>query len=206
MKDSTMIGRTFGSLTVIGRSVEQRRLSRWECRCICGASVVAQSSNLNKRKTPSCVCSKATHGLSKTPEHNIWLGMRNRCSNPRNASYAHYGQRGITVVPRWASFERFLEDMGPRPSPKHSIERQDNDGPYSPDNCYWATATTQANNKRNSHMLSFDGQEHSIAEWARLYGLTHDTLERRINLLKWPVGKAITTPPRGWGPGNPRSF
>ena len=84
----------------------------------------------------------------RTPEYICWCNLRQRCNNPNNPQYHDYGGRGITVCERWDSFELFLEDMGERPSPEHSIERIDNDSHYGPDNCCWATKSEQLSNRR----------------------------------------------------------
>lgn len=81
-------------------------------------------------------------------EYRAWIKLRNRCNNPKNPQYEDYGGRGIYVCARWASFTCFIADMGPKPSPAHSIDRVNNNGPYIPGNCRWADKTTQVRNRR----------------------------------------------------------
>jgi len=97
-----------------------------------------------------------------------WATMKGRCANPNHSRYRYYGGRGITICERWKSFLNFQSDMGPTFRPGLTLERLDNDGPYSPENCVWASWTKQQNNKRNSRRLTFRGETHTIAEWARL--------------------------------------
>jgi len=209
MKTFDLSGQTFGSLTVIDRDEELKSRSRWNCRCVCGGLVTCTTGNLRTKKSTKCRCAvrdaararQTIHDLNRTAEHRTWSGMKNRCQNPANRSYPMYGGRGVTIDPRWESFDAFLSDMGLRPSPAHSLDRYpDNDGPYSPENCRWATRIEQANNKRSNHELTFNGKSMNISQWAREVGISEDTLERRINLLGWSTEKALTKPvrDRGW--------
>lgn len=122
------------------------------------------------------------HGMTKSPEFFCWHNMRMRCSTPTSSSYHLYGARGIKVCPRWSdSFENFLADMGPRPSPKHSLDRIDSNGNYEPANCRWATAAEQAANRRSVRNITHGGVTASIAEWARRTGLKEATIAYRLN-------------------------
>lgn len=128
-----------------------------------------------------------------TPEHRAWAAMKTRCLNPKCRSFKNYGKRGITVCERWLhSFSQFLADMGPRPSKNHSIDRIDNDGPYSPENCRWATMLTQNNNKRNTPMITFEGITKPLTHWAKKYGLNLDALRDRLFTQNWDVRRALT--------------
>src|ERR1019366_8859455 len=102
-----------------------------------------------------------------TTEFNIWSGMRRRCSKPNRHNYFNYGGRGIKVCERWQqSFKNFLHDMGPRPSGK-SLDRINNNLGYSPENCRWATPSQQINNRRNSILITHNGQTLPLSEWAK---------------------------------------
>jgi hypothetical protein len=130
------------------------------------------------------------------PLYSIWCGMKNRCYNRNEPTYPYYGGRGITVCEDWRlSFAFFWADMGPRPSPRHSLDRIDNDGPYSPDNCRWATRSEQSGNRRNNITLTHNGETTFAKEWARRVGLSYETLLHRLD-RGWSAERALTTPAR----------
>jgi len=129
------------------------------------------------------VAHNRTHGMSDDPIFGVWQGMLNRCRNKNVKSYQDYGGRGIYVCDRWQGergLENFIADMGQRPSELHSIERIDNGGPYSPDNCRWATREEQVKNKRNNHHITANGETLTLQEWARRLGCSHATILMRI--------------------------
>jgi len=138
-----------------------------------------------------------THGCSimgqRTPEYRAWCGMRERCSNESHHAYSSYGGRGIQVCERWNSFESFLEDMGPRPTPKHSLDRIDNDGNYCPENCRWATKLQQTRNRRTSDMLTINGRQVHLHDAAHAACLAPRTLKARLR-SGWPLAEALATP------------
>jgi hypothetical protein len=158
-REIEMIGRKFGKLTVISSApkvVTTRSYKyMWNCICSCGCKTIAEGYNLRSHHTTSCGCgkdgsSKVTHGHKRqnniSPTYSTWRNMWNRCTNPNVDNYMYYGGRGITICERWKDFKNFLEDMGERPEGMF-IDRKDNDGDYSPDNCKWSTMKEQNNNK-----------------------------------------------------------
>lgn len=130
-------------------------------------------------------------------EYSIWMNMRARCRNPKNNRYHLYGARGISVCQRWeVDFLNFLEDMGRRPSTDHSIDRIDNNGNYTPDNCRWATRSEQARNTRSSRFLEFKGRRLTLTEWAQEIGMDRRSLHLRLK-SGWSIERALTEPIRG---------
>lgn len=118
---------------------------------------------------------KTTHGMSRTPEWNAWVRIKQRCYNPKVSSYRYYGARGIKVCDRWIkSFDNFFEDMGLRPSWATSFDRIDNDKDYTPENCRWADATMQSNNRRN--IIKIDGL--SLKQWCKKNGQSYKYVHR----------------------------
>lgn len=130
----------------------------------------------------------------RTPEYASWNGLTQRCLNPKDPKYPSYGGRGITVCQEWIdSFKRFLEDVGPRPSPDYSIDRIDNNGNYCKENCRWATRSQQQLNRRNNHRLSFNGETLTIAEWARKLGVPKERIASRLR-YGWTTERTLSAP------------
>lgn len=163
-RTSSLIGEVFGRLTVIDRASDYiqpngRRLPRWVCNCACGNKCSPLACNLKSGDTQSCGCllaqqssiANSKHGASSTREYAVWQGMKQRCYYPRHKDYSRYGGRGIRVCDAWLnSFEQFRNDMGSKPTPSHSLDRINNDGDYEPGNVRWATAKTQAKNRKRN--------------------------------------------------------
>ncbi len=116
-----------------------------------------------------------------------------RCEDTHNAAYPRYGGRGIYVCERWrSSFENFLEDMGDA-GEGMSIDRIDNDGPYSPENCRWATRREQANNRRNNRLITYNNETHTLNEWARIIGIERGVIFARLK-SGWTIEDSFTKP------------
>lgn len=134
-----------------------------------------------------------THGLSKTPEYAIWKGMIQRCTNPARNTYHNYGGIGVKVCAKWlASFTAFFTDMGPKPSPDHSLDRfPDKYGDYCPENCRWSTQKEQCNNKKTNAIATYQGETKTATEWAGVVGVSADTIMWRLR-HGWTDEEALT--------------
>lgn len=192
-------GKTFGNLTVIGRSSNDGRRVMWNCKCSCGEMRTVRAYSLTSGHTVSCGCigsSRLTehrlkHGQHKSRAHGIWGGMKGRCLNPKHPSFNEYGGRGITICERWLEFENFFADMG-HPPRNTSIDRIDNNKGYEPGNCRWATPSEQLNNRRNNVNITFQGKTQTLTEWAEELRINVDTLYARIVRYKWSIEDALT--------------
>ena len=197
-------GQRFARLTVIslvGRAKNRQGL--WQCMCDCGQKTIVTRGNLTSGGIRSCGClkrdvpKKIIHGATRNRQitglYSVWRTMRARCYSPSSISYPYYGFRGITVCDRWrfgesskSGYECFLADMGPRPSPQHSIDRINNNGNYEPSNCRWATDAEQACNKRTNRFVVINGERMTLRQ-------AISNFSRRS---KGTVGSRLS---RGWG-------
>lgn len=186
-----------------------RRRKYWLVQCSCGTESFELDEYKLKNGAQACrSCthsgennSKRTHGESDaiirgkrsaaSPEYRCWKAAKNRCYNQKFKQYNDYGGRGIRMCDRWLnSFEDFLADMGRKPTLSHSIQRQDNDGDYSPDNCHWGTDKEQRRNKRTTHWITIDGETKSRIEWLEELGVSKSTFGWRKK-HGWSVEEAL---------------
>lgn len=202
-----MVGNRFGRLVVLRREgIGRDGRTAWRCKCDCGEEHVTSGKSLRTNHTRSCGCARrekssefmrrlhTTHGGTYSHEFRVWTGIKTRCLNRNDRGFKSYGGRGIEVCERWqTSFEAFLADVGRRPTPEHFIERKDNEGHYEPGNVTWATRSEQANNRRSSRWLEFQGRRQTVMQWAREIGLKHSTLTMRFE-RGWSVVRALSTP------------
>lgn len=187
-----LIGMRYERLVVLRRDLESSRgQRRWVCQCDCGNLTSAITAELNRGNVRSCGCLMVDLGKSRRrydqpmnemSEYHSWRSMIKRCLDPNSIGYENYGGRGITVNPEWLeTFDNFYRDMGPKPTPEHSIERKDSDGNYVPDNCRWATAAEQGNNKRNCIYFELDGESLTLPVIARKLSLNYSRLYWHTN-------------------------
>lgn len=202
VKDLT--GQRFGRLLVLKRNPTNSNDGhvRWDCLCDpehegCGNTVPITSNVLTKGTTLSCGCYKrelsTTHGLRHTAENNIWRGIKQRCYNEKHHKWKSYGGRGIAMCEEWyCSFEAFYRDMGPRPSPEHTIDRRDNGKGYCKENCRWATKEEQANNTRTNIFYTHNGVSKTLAAWCKEYNIDYYVVYSRLK-NGWSLEQALTT-------------
>lgn len=193
-----LTGRKFGEWTVI-RRVENhitstgQKYTQYECECSCGTRRNVIGNSLRSGRSTSCGCNQkkvaanfakenfTTHGESKTKLYKIWAGMHKRCDNPNASNYNIYGGRGINVCDEWSCFTNFRDwALSHGYDDSLSIDRIDVNKGYSPSNCRWATRLEQSNNTRSNVFIEYNGETHTIAEWARLYNIPYKRLHKRL--------------------------
>lgn len=186
-----LTGKRFGKLKVFEDSGIRTSHGRvmWCCKCDCGNETLVRSDSLLGGDTQSCGCLRGraiVHGCASrigqpTAEYRAWCEMKSRCYDSNLREYPQYGGRGITVCERWKnSFVEFLKDMGLKPTSKHTIERIDNLGSYFPENCKWATYKEQNRNKRNNHLVTYNGKTLCIAAWAEYLNISASVLSGKL--------------------------
>lgn len=184
-----LTGRKFGRLTVIERTANRNGKPHWFCRCECGKEVVVAGVNLRSGNTVSCGCYRneqignvnATHRMFGTRVHRIWHHIKNRCLNKNAHNYKYYGGRGISICEEWLQFEPFLIwALSHGYTDNLTIDRKDVNGNYTPENCHWVSVKEQHYNKRNSRNLELNGENHPLAEWAKIIGVSYGTLYARL--------------------------
>lgn len=205
-----LTNRKFARLTVVSFAGFKNKHAHWNCECECGEQVVIDGTELKNGHTKSCGCIRLSdHPIStERPEYRIWQAMKNRCLNPNVPSYVRYGATGKRVCARWrTNFNSFIEDIGTRPTPQHSIDRINNDGHYScgkcdecllnqwPANVRWATPVEQAANRSSTLSVTFQGKTLPLSEWAKKIGIKYGTLYNRIVLSGWPIEQAMQLAP-----------
>ena len=195
-------GKRFGKLFAIG-ATSRNGHGYSICQCDCGNRFVTRNDGLKSGETVSCGCynkeksksgnSRRTHGQAGKRLYKIWQNMKARCYNKNVKQYKDYGGRGITVCSKWkdnfSAFQHWAINSGYRDD--LTIERIDNNGDYSEDNCKWVTLSEQQGNKRNNHIAVIDGVSHTLTQWARIYNIKPSVVNWRVN-NGWDVKKALT--------------
>lgn len=199
-----LIGERFGRLTVVNEAgVDPNGRRLWLCECDCGNTTTVATAPLRYGNTKSCGCmrsenmtrQKYKHGMTGTRVHNEWRHMLDRCGNQHAAAYYRYGGRGIKVCDRWKDFRSFYEDVSVLPNFDNlecTLDRIDNDGDYTPDNVRWADKFSQANNKSTNRYITYRGETHTLAEWARILDIKYGTLGSRLR-YGWSIERAFNT-------------
>lgn len=203
-----LTGKRFGRLTVVAWERNDGTHTYWKCICDCGKEIITRSGNLRRGATNSCGCLKkdrvrevlvkrnTSHGQTKTRLYRIWAKIHERCSNPNSKRYADYGGRGIRVCEEWkdfAVFQKWALENGYRDD--LTIDRIDNNGSYTPQNCRWVDYKTQNRNRRDNNLVTYKGQTKTLTEWAEQFQIRRTTLANRLK-LGWSVEEAISTPVR----------
>lgn len=200
-KTLILIGKRINRLLIVSFSHNSKGQYYFKCVCDCGVQKIIRGVDIMNNLTKSCGClnkeqiklNSRTHGMEGTKTYWTWQRMKGRCLRKYSIGYHNYGGRGIKVCDRWLnSFENFYADMGLKPEGK-SIDRIDNNGNYTPENCRWATQKEQANNTRSNVRITLNGKTRTISQWLDRTNQTKSLFHRRRK-LGWSIRKALMTP------------
>ena len=191
-------GNKYNRLTVISFS-HSNKGTFWNVKCDCGNELKVNGAMLKNGHTKSCGCYRkeklvnrtTKHKLCNTPTYTTWDSMIQRCSNKHNQNYHRYGERGIKVCDKWLKFECFIEEMGLRP-PSFTLDRIDNNKGYYKENCRWVNQKMQANNTSKNVNITYNGETHTVSEWAEKLNISRSTLNNRLFRSKWTIEKSLT--------------
>ena len=187
-----MIGKTFENWTVLEHDIERSvdRKTFYICECKCGTNRSVRADVLRNGRSISCGCLKkemlrervTTHGMTKTPLHNVWIALKDRCTNPNNQRFKYYGGKGVKVCEEWKhDFQKFYDFAIENGWKKGlTIDRMDNDGDYSPENCHFITNRKQQLNKSNNNRVTINGETLTIKEWCDKSGINRNTFVWRL--------------------------
>ena len=189
-----LVGRTFWSFKVLALIGDEQ----WSCECQCGNEVELSTFRLRSGVGRLCQCydPPEPNGLSTSEEYNTFRLILRRTCDPHDSRYHDYAGRGIGIAACWlgaGGFERFLDSVGPRPTPDHQLDRIDNDRGYEPGNCRWATRAVQARNTRRTILMTLGDKTQCLTDWAAELGYTVSVLRTRLKNL--PLDQALTRAP-----------
>ena len=205
-----LLKQPFGHLLVIeDAGASSSGNSLWKCQCDCGNEVVVLGTNLRKGNTKSCGCTRkenlkkanikrTKHGMFGTPLYCAWNNMKQRCFNTNSVLYKNYGGRGITVCEAWRDFVAFRDwALSSGYEEGLTIDRIDNNGDYTPENCRWTTYKEQLNNTRRTSMVKFEGKMCRVLDLAEEYNIPREILRDRLNKSNWSIEKSLAVPYKG---------
>jgi hypothetical protein len=206
MKLKDLTGQKFNYLTVLKRVENTKKgQARWECKCKCGKTLIVRSTDLLSGHTRSCGCWRTElntiHNSSNNRLYHVYMGMKERCYNPKNPSYKNYGERGIKVCNEWQKFKSFNEWALGNGYDKNAqrgdctIDRIDVNGDYCPENCRWINVEEQCKNKRNNRIYTYNNETLCLKDWADKLKINYPTLQGRLK-KGWSFEDAITIPIR----------
>lgn len=196
-------GKKFGRLLVLDKFKKIGKYNFWLCKCDCGKLIWIRGNSFNNGHATSCGCSRRKYFIEKTVYktalHSVWNNMKGRCYRKTDHNYRNYGNRGIEICDEWKDkdngFKNFYNWAIKNGYKKGlSIDRIDNNGNYSPENCRWADMKTQNNNQRSTVRIKYNGIEKTLEEWSKIVKIPKRTIYKRIKEQNWDIESAFNKP------------